>query len=110
TSSRTSQTSPPMRINREAHLKNREWMAAALAREIFGPGGHFEDWKNDLYGPSEEISVGPETVFSSWEEYNRQRHVQKNTGEEILKDEQSAKRYGVGLLFPDEGESTDDKE
>ena len=82
------------------HLENRKWVAASLAREIFGPGGRFADWKNDLYKAAEEIDPADGFVFNSWEEYTQKRHVQARTGEEILKDELPSKKYGVGLIFP----------
>ena len=91
-----------MSINISDHLKNRQWMVAALASEIYGPGGRFKEWKNDLYAKTHEIKTEAEIIFSSWEEYERKRFVQHGTGEEILKDETPSKRYGVGLLFPDE--------
>lgn len=84
------------------HLANREWMAAALAGEIHGPG-RFPGWKDDLYG-----EVCPVELHSGMEmdsdAFYKLRHVRKSTGEEILKEEPPSKRYGVGLLFPHEEE------
>jgi hypothetical protein len=97
-------------IELETHLENREWMAAALAGEIFGPGGRFASWKNDLYKTAEEIAPADGFTFDSWDEYNQKRHVQAQTREEILKDEPPSKRYGVGLLFPEESEANDGNE
>lgn len=95
------------------HLKNREWMASALAGEIHGPG-RFPDWKDDLYGESHEMEPIPGMQFNHEDFYLEitgkrkdtfsvsKRFVRKSTGEEILKDESPSKRYGVGLLFPRE--------
>jgi len=90
-----------MTLPTNPHLGNREWMAAALAGEVFGPGGRFDGWKNDLYCEASKISVSPSQIFASWDEYNR-RYVDLDTGEEILKDESPSKKYGVGLLYPDD--------
>ena len=96
-----------------AHLKNREWMASALAREIHGPS-RFPGWKDDLYGecftmePVPSLVVAHEDYYLELENtsgqtfYLEKRHVKKSNGEEILKDESPSKRYGVGLLFPKE--------
>jgi hypothetical protein len=92
------------------HLENRKWVAASLAREIFGPGGRFADWKNDLYKAAEEIDPADGFVFNSWEEYTQKRHVQARTGEEILKDELPSKKYGVGLIFPEEPDAQGGRE
>ncbi|MDD4348062.1 MAG: helicase-related protein [Opitutales bacterium] len=97
------------------HLKNREWMASALAGEIHGPG-RFPGWKNDLYGQSEELEPIPgmqinhEDYYLEFTDKSKRtisiekRHVRKSTGEEILKDEPPSKRYGVALLFPRESD------
>ncbi len=85
----------------EEHLENREWMVASLSGEIFGPGGRFQGWKNDLYAESPEIDLQPEHVFENWEDYNR-RYVQALSREEILKEESPLRHYGVGILFPDD--------
>jgi hypothetical protein len=98
------------KIDPKSHLENRQWMVAALAGEIFGPGGRFAGWKNDLYKRAEEIDPVEGFVFSSWDEYNRKRHVQSETDQEILKDEPPSKRYGVGLLFPEEAGISDRRE
>lgn len=99
----------------KTHLKNREWMASALAGEIHGPG-RFPDWKDDLYGESHEIEPIPGMEIKHEDYYLEvtdkrkktfsveRRHVRKSTREEILKDESPSKRYGVGLLFPREKE------
>ena len=97
----------------ETHLANRQWMASALAGEIYGPG-RFPGWKDDLYGPSLKIDPSPGMVMKFEEFYAEvkgksknyylpRRHVCKN-GEEILKNEPPSKRYGVGMLFPREDE------
>ena len=88
------------------HLKNRQWMVASLAGEIFGPGGRFEDWKNDLYGEAIEIDIKAGHVFDSWEDY-RKRYVHIGDREEILKEEGPLRQYGVGILFPHDGKEAD---
>lgn len=97
-------------ITPEDHLKNRQWMVAALAGEIYGPGGRYSGWQNELYKQPEEIAVTDGYVFPSWDEYNLKRHVQAGSKEEILKEEAPTKRYGVGLLFPDEAPLDDTNE
>jgi hypothetical protein len=84
------------------HLSNREWMASALASEIFGPG-RFPGWKNDLFAASHEIEPTRGMELDA-DDFYKKRHVRLSTGEEILKDEAPSKRYGVGLLFPREKE------
>lgn len=96
-------------MSMQNHLKNREWVAAALAGEIFGPGGRYADWKNDLYGADTEIDINDGHVFPSWEAHNA-RHVHAGTLQEILKDEGPLRRYGVGILYPKEEEEESDGE
>ena len=45
------------------HLSNREWIASALADEIYGPE-RFPGWKNDLYSKPEEIEPSIMMEFS----------------------------------------------
>lgn len=85
----------------DQHLKNREWMVASLAGEIFGPGGRFEGWKNDLYSEATEIDIKHNHIFPTWNDYNK-RYIQADTKQEILKEEGPLRHYGVGILFPDE--------
>lgn len=84
------------------HLSNREWIASALADEIHGPG-RFQGWKGDLYSEPHPLEPHVGMEIESDDFYNK-RHVRKASGEEILKDEPPSKRYGVGLLFPQENE------
>jgi len=85
----------------DQHLKNREWMVASLAGEIFGPGGRFEGWKNDLYSEATEIDIKHNHIFATWDDYNK-RYIQADTKQEILKEEGPLRHYGVGILFPNE--------
>ena len=82
------------------HLSNREWIASALADEIYGPE-RFPGFKNDLYSKPEEIEPSIMMEFSNEDFYNK-RHVRLSTKQEILKDESPSKKYGVGMLFPKE--------
>ena len=86
------------------HLKNREWMVASLAGEIFGPGGKYAEWKNDLYKDCATLTPIDGMTFETWEDYQK-RHTDSVTGEEILKEESPSRRYGVGLLYPEEPET-----
>jgi hypothetical protein len=82
------------------HLKNRQWIASSLVREIFGPGGLYEGWCADHYSPEVPIDVDADSLdFDTWDSYNT-RHVVKGSQQEILKDEAPSKHYGVGILFP----------
>ena len=82
------------------HLKNRQWIASSLVREIFGPGGLYEGWCADHYSPEVPIDVDADTLdFETRDSYNA-RHVVNGSQQEILKDEAPSKRYGVGILFP----------
>lgn len=104
-----------MSLTLTTHLKNREWMASALAGEIHGPG-RFPEWKDDLYGDNHELEPTPGMEIKHEDYYLEvtdkrkktfsipRRHIRKSTGEEILKEESPSKRYGVGMLFPMEQE------
>jgi Helicase conserved C-terminal domain len=98
-----------MSININSHLGNRKWMASALVREIFGPGGRYEGWTDNLYSATSKIERPDGKVFDNWDEYN-QRCVDSKSGQELLKDEPPSKRYGVGILFPEESEESLDSE
>lgn len=93
-----------MPIDINSHLNNRKWMTSALVREIFGPGGRYVGWPDTLYGEAVKIDLKSGMTIESWDEYNR-RHIDATTSEEILKDEPPSRRYGVGILFPAEGEA-----
>lgn len=85
------------------HIRYREWMGAALIGEIFGPSIRHRNWKQDLYDEAVPIEPAANMQFASWDDYGR-RLVDKDSGQEILKDEAPSKRYGVGLLYPRESE------
>jgi hypothetical protein len=93
-------------MNNNTHLSNRDWIVSALAGEIFGPGGRFKEFKNDLYAPAVELEPRTGQIFEGWDEYNA-RYVHAGDREEILKEEAPSRRYGVGLLFPDDEKEFD---
>lgn len=87
------------------HLENREWMVASLVEEIFGPGGQFSSYTNDLYGAITSIEIKEGYVFESREEYEK-KHIQQSTGQEILTGTTPTRQYGIGILHPILSDST----
>lgn len=98
-----------MTININKHLENRRWVASALVREIFGPGGRYAGWPETLYAEAVKIEPTRRLIFENWDDYNK-RHIDAASGEEILKDEPPSRRYGVGILFPEEDAEIIDSE
>jgi hypothetical protein len=95
-------------------------MASSLVREIFGPGGKYKGWPDSSPYLQEPLKIKLEEgrVFADWKTYGL-RYVSDPDGEEILKDEPPSRRYGVGILYPDDeskqasskkGESTAEEE
>lgn len=98
-----------MSIDIQKHLKNRKWIASAVVREIFGPGGRYTGWPDNLYTEAVKIEPTGGLVFDNWEEYGK-RHIDAASGEEIIKDETPSRRYGVGILYPEEAAEAGDAE
>jgi hypothetical protein len=90
-----------MKIDLEKHLQHRRWMSSALVREIFGPGGRYATWPDNLYAEAVPINITQGHVFETWDDYNK-RYTEEGSGNEIIKDEAPSRRYGVGILFPEE--------
>ncbi len=79
-------------------------MVAALRREIFGP-------EHDA-GPrkiGQPISLDPPPSFASWNDVKSPYH-DAATGQEILDRDRPSKRYGVGVLYPQQAVMTDANE
>lgn len=89
------------------HLANRKWIASALVREIFGPGGRYAGWTDKFYADAVQVEPKAGLIFENWDDYNK-RHVVATSGQEIIKDESPTRRYGVGILFPDDDEESKD--
>ena len=79
------------------HFNNRQKVLEFLVREIHGPS--FQG--KPLTIPGDEIDCSGTLNFQSWDEYSKS-FVQAESRQEILKEEPPSKKYGVGVLFPDE--------
>ena len=71
------------------NLANRKWLASRLRAEIVGP---------DPFGPESDIRTGGEPKRFTREEHYKPK--KQANGEEVLRPDPPAKRYGAGVLFP----------
>lgn len=94
-------------ITEHRHLENRTKLLAALAGEIFGPGSQFDQGENTLLVKPTSYDVTKRIEFEDWKAYNSTRPVDMTSGGEILKDEKPSSRYGLGILFPQTDQDSD---
>lgn len=77
---------------KDENLKNREWLKNRIKSEIIGPDS-FSKENAVIIDPSENILIDKETLYKP--------KVQSN-GEEVLWQDSPLKRYGAGILYPQE--------
>lgn len=81
------------------HIIERDLVASALVSEIHGPHPDYDSLNGTIKTIAVPVDLTAPLHYNSWESY-RPRFVEKNTGEEIIKDEAPSTLYGVGILFP----------